>query len=177
MARALCGLRALFGNAMPGWVARAAWRRACRELRVLEALTRRLVLVMSADMAAVRHAPRPGRSRQAAPPSPSRSAGFVLFDPLPGDLRPAGPITAPLPDDVATPTHGLARRLAALEAVMAAPEQAARRMANWLARPAPARTTPICLTARYSSAPGPDLLMDALALFHRLAVERLNAPP
>ena len=46
IARALAGLGALFGDELPDWIGRAAWRRACRQLRAMEALARRLILVM-----------------------------------------------------------------------------------------------------------------------------------
>jgi hypothetical protein len=174
IARALAGLTALFGTQMPGWISRAAWRRACRELRVMEALARRLILVMSAQCEPGLTAPRHTAGKRAARVA-GMGAGFALFDPLPTGAEAPLIKATPLPEDFATPTCGLARRMAALAAVMAAPEAAAMRMARWLARPVGARTTPICLTR--PQGPLAEPLSDALTLFQRLAVERLNAPP
>lgn len=174
IARALAGLGALFGDELPDWIGRAAWRRACRQLRAMEALARRLILVMSSQCEPGQPAPHRAAGKRAVRAA-GACAGFALFDPLPTGTQAPGIMAAPLPEEFATPTRGLARRMAALAAVMADPGAAARRMARWLARPVGARTTPICLTR--PQAPLAEPLSDALALFHRLAVERLNAPP
>lgn len=140
----------------------------------MEALARRLILVMSAQYEPGLPARRQSSGNRAKRRAVERT-GFALFDPLPAGLDAPGIMAPPLPEDFATPTHGLARRMAALADLMAAPEAAALRMARWLARPVGTRTTPICLTRL--SGPLAEPLSDALALFQRLAVERLNAPP
>ena len=88
-ARRLAGA---FGLAFPGGVAgshvlRGAWRAACRELRYLEMMVRRLIVFMAGSIAPDRRAR--GLSRPASPtqtvqahPS-SRHSGFALNEPLP----------------------------------------------------------------------------------------------
>ncbi|MEM1105895.1 MAG: hypothetical protein AAGH87_05850 [Pseudomonadota bacterium] len=157
-------LAAAFALAAPSgalgpYLARAAWRAACREVQYLELFVRRLLVCMAAGMkirAPLATAPREAlvKAQPAPPPAAERAARpaplLPVFDRQPswaelkrqlacwedGESPPISDWThrpkaylAPMVD-----ARRLAARFAALARALEAPERPARRLARWMAR-------------------------------------------
>ncbi|MEN0079347.1 MAG: hypothetical protein AAF753_09580 [Pseudomonadota bacterium] len=144
-----------------GYMLRAAWRAACREVLYLEMFVRRLLVAMAGDvvLAPLAKTPAPAKPDPKAGPKPANAApslpGFSITDPpyapvnclnlvsatplpalpLPGTPRPGAAfmLAGPSPDPV-VPAQRLAARFAALAAALEAPERYAARIARRLER-------------------------------------------
>ncbi|MEM1106688.1 MAG: hypothetical protein AAGH87_09885 [Pseudomonadota bacterium] len=172
-------------------VARPVWRRTLREVRIFEALARRLVLVLSAHVEVSAPQPRCTESQPAAlPPGPPatpsppagkvRLPGFRLHEPIPADpfarraqngAHDPNAILAP-----SVPAARLFRRLEALAKVAENPWGAARRMARRRRFGRPWARYILRLGRLPSNGRGPteDLTMGALHHAHQLALMELN---
>ncbi|MCI4643707.1 MAG: hypothetical protein MRY64_02870 [Hyphomonadaceae bacterium] len=166
-----------------GWMLGRAWAAAFAELRRAEAVARRLVIALSADLPLpAGHAPQhEGKRSEKRVTVRAYRPGFPLFDPLrhlPGagmDLTFSARQAGEMPHS----TQGLADRLAALQAVLDDPVPMAWRMARFLSRVCAVRFSPL----RPGRPPGwqaelssdQDRLMEA----HGAALSILNAarPP
>lgn len=183
----VAGLAALV-SAAPGWLAGAVFTGACRRVRLAEALARRLLICRVAALgvtpvSGVRAAPRPASQgpQPLAVRAPCR-ARLALVDRL--DLgrgerpeRAPGLAEASAGDRVST-AH-LARRLAGLSALIAAPERYALLMARRLSAPLRAGRASLLRPGRPPGLPEDayDLDGSALQLAHAGALAVLNAPP
>ena len=171
-----------------GWLGRGAWRAACRQVRLAEALARRLLICRAGELGFV---PAPARCKvPAAQPAPlpqsetaPPQAVFALVDRL-GGLSGTGfagvPAGLGASDAGEVSIAGLARRLAGLQAVLADPEPYARRLARRLfgSGGSNRRTSPLRPGAPPGRRRGGIVLdQDALDLAHFGALDVLNSPP
>ncbi|MEM6948011.1 MAG: hypothetical protein AAF486_07955, partial [Pseudomonadota bacterium] len=163
-ARRLEGARELAGpqGLACGYMLRAAWRAACREVLYLEMFVRRLLVAMAADVVLAKTpvpAAQADRPKPKAGPKPANAApslpSFSITDPpyapvnclnfvsatplpalpLPGTPRPGAAfmLAGPAPDPIVS-AQRLAARFAALAAALEAPERYAARIARRLER-------------------------------------------
>ncbi|MEM1105550.1 MAG: hypothetical protein AAGH87_04095, partial [Pseudomonadota bacterium] len=143
-----------------GYMLRAAWRAACREVLYLEMFVRRLLVAMAGDVVLAPRAKTPAAEPDPkAGPKPATAApslpSFCITDPpyapvnclnlvsatplpalpLPGTPRPGAAfmLAGPAPDPVVS-AQRLAARFAALAAALEAPERYAARIARRLER-------------------------------------------
>ncbi|MEO0785902.1 MAG: hypothetical protein AAFY10_09395 [Pseudomonadota bacterium] len=180
-----------FDTFVPDLIARRARNIAFREVRCLEALARRLLLVESGhlkgELGMVTEAP-PSETRKARLRRRGKvnAPGFGLFEPLPdpyAEFRTRGdqnlPFKATLsPCDLAQ-SKGLARRIAALQSLLQDPAKAARRLAHWRARPKVRRAVSIRMGRPPGNGCNPteDLMASTLWHAHQLAMAELNRGP
>ena len=185
LAALVAGLAAIL-SATPGWLSRVGYLMACRQVRLAEGLARRLLICRVGALCLVPAPVRYGSSRLLAArlraPRRMRVAlGDRLAEFYPAESAP-GRAAAEVADWVAT--GALARRVAGLQALLAAPDHYARLMARRLAglarRAAAHRSrTSLLRPGRPPGLPGDphDLDGSALWLAHDGALGVLNTPP
>ncbi|MEM1149338.1 MAG: hypothetical protein AAGI03_02110 [Pseudomonadota bacterium] len=191
LARTLAGLVESLGfdKQVPELMSRAAWRKALREVRCLEALARRLILVLSGDVVLGETvgsgSPKSAPRRKSEQPEKRHAPGIRLLERSPDPwLLAFGPAestsTSPSPErpppSPAVYASGLAARLNALKALVDNPHSAARRVALLRRRGGPKGRSVLISLIRY---PGrgrvpADLLEDTIWLAHQMAVAELN---
>ncbi|MEM9739952.1 MAG: hypothetical protein AAF829_08780 [Pseudomonadota bacterium] len=184
LARTLCGLVAALGfdRFVPDLIMRPAWRRALRDVRLLEAIARRLLLALSGDLDITAKTVNPPCAPTAPMPGTARSnrvtkPGFCIVEPLPAIFGTGVPNACAVDAIPAAPlacTHRLALRIGALQAVLEDPQRVARRMAL---RRRHGRAGPYHMLGPLPShgrTRSTDLIQSTLRHAHDLALAELN---
>ncbi|MEO0816055.1 MAG: hypothetical protein AAFX86_01990 [Pseudomonadota bacterium] len=202
LARTLAGILATLGfdRAVPSLIPRSVWVRALRDLRDMEALARRLIVVLSGSVTLDGMVNRNARPSAATPETSRRGSvnapGFSLveteLDPFALAGCPAMGADTPrqLPDR--TPLSGmvyaapLIAQLDALKAAIENPEPIARRLARRRQRSGPSEPGVMIALVKFLKRrrnPTSDLMESTLWHAHQMAVAELNracpwhAPP